>query len=251
MTSDHTHFSHLHWTPVHDVAEFRLTPVHRVWLVTGCISVAISLAKSITGSISSGLWLQSSFAAFMGYLVADLTSGVYHWAIDNYGGPETLVYGSYINTFQGHHRWPSSITYYEAVSGTYKIARGVAFLLLPLHFLINNPVLHSFLGVYGGFTTFSAQFHEWAHRPKSRVPPLVIVLQEMGLLLSPRKHAKHHRPPHEGSYCTISGLSNEFLDNFRVFRGMEMILFSLFGARPRSWIKDSETSSLAISPNHA
>ncbi|KAG9454086.1 hypothetical protein H6P81_006990 [Aristolochia fimbriata] len=225
------------WTPVRDDDEFKLTWVHRVWLLIGLTSVAIALIKAIAGSLASaGLWpCYSLFTAFLGYLAADLTSGLYHWAIDNYGNPDTSVYGSYINTFQAHHKWPTDAAYYEAVSGTYKIARGVAFILLPLDLFVTNPLFLSFLGAYGGFSTFSAQFHEWAHRPKSSVPRIVVMLQNMGLLLPPRKHAKHHRPPHEGSYCTISGLCNDFLDNYGVLRRLEMILFSVLGIRPRSW----------------
>ncbi|KAG9454090.1 hypothetical protein H6P81_006994 [Aristolochia fimbriata] len=222
---------------VHDDEEFKTTWDHRVWLLIGLTSVAISLTRSVAGSLGASgcLWPYSLFTGFLGYLAADLTSGFYHWAIDNYGRPNTPIAGSYINTFEGHHKWPTSPTYYEAVSGTYKIAQGVAFILLPLDYFVTNPLLLSFLGAYGGFATFSAQFHEWAHRPKSSVPRIVVMLQNMGILLPPQKHAKHHRPPHEGTYCTISGLCNHFLDNCGVLRGLEMVLFSVFGVRPRSW----------------
>ncbi|KAG9454087.1 hypothetical protein H6P81_006991 [Aristolochia fimbriata] len=233
--SDHT----ISWTPVRDDAEFKLTWVHRAWFLIGLTSVAISLIKSIAGSLAlaTGLWpYYSLFTAFLGYLAADLTSGLYHWAIDNYGNPDTSIYSSYINTFQAHHKWPTDVAYYEAVSGTYKIARGVAFILLPLNLFVTNPLLLSFLGAYGGFSTFSAHFHEWAHRPKSSVPQIVIMLQNLGLLLPPPKHAKHHRPPHEGSFCTISGLCNDFLDNYGVLLGLEMIIFFWLGIRPRSQV---------------
>lgn len=39
----------------------------------------------------------------MGYLIADLFSGLLHWSLDNYGGRSTPVFGAIIDSFQGHH----------------------------------------------------------------------------------------------------------------------------------------------------
>lgn len=41
--------------------------------------------------------------AFIGYLVADVVSGVLHWSVDNYGNGDTPVWGTVIEAFQGHH----------------------------------------------------------------------------------------------------------------------------------------------------
>lgn len=41
--------------------------------------------------------------AFVGYLIADLFSGLLHWSLDNYGGRSTPVFGAIIDSFQGHH----------------------------------------------------------------------------------------------------------------------------------------------------
>ncbi|CAN0521255.1 unnamed protein product, partial [Laminaria digitata] len=41
--------------------------------------------------------------AIIGYLVADIVSGVLHWAVDNYGNGDTPVWGAVIEAFQGHH----------------------------------------------------------------------------------------------------------------------------------------------------
>lgn len=42
-------------------------------------------------------------AAFVGLLIADLVSGVFHWSVDNYGDRNTPVFGTVIEAFQGHH----------------------------------------------------------------------------------------------------------------------------------------------------
>lgn len=63
----------------------RSTWSHRAWVATGCITVFISLAKSIMGAADSRIRLEPILAGLAGYVLADLLSGVYHWAIDNYG----------------------------------------------------------------------------------------------------------------------------------------------------------------------
>lgn len=41
--------------------------------------------------------------AFVGYLIADLWSGLLHWSLDNYGSGKTPAFGAIIESFQGHH----------------------------------------------------------------------------------------------------------------------------------------------------
>ena len=47
------------------------------------------------------LWV--AVGGFVGYLIADLVSGVFHWSVDNYGDGKTPVFGTVIEAFQGHH----------------------------------------------------------------------------------------------------------------------------------------------------
>lgn len=57
--------------------------------------------------------LCTAAGAFVGYLIADLVSGVFHWSVDNYGDGRTPVFGAVIEAFQGHHgeftRRPASL----------------------------------------------------------------------------------------------------------------------------------------------
>ena len=50
---------------------------------------------------TEALW--TAAGAFVGYLIADLVSGVFHWSVDNYGDGRTPVFGAVIEAFQGHH----------------------------------------------------------------------------------------------------------------------------------------------------
>ncbi|CAI9262668.1 unnamed protein product [Lactuca saligna] len=65
--------------PKIDDPSLKSTWAHRAWVATGCTTVLISLANSIIGSIDSHIWLEPILSGFIGYLFADLGSGVYHW----------------------------------------------------------------------------------------------------------------------------------------------------------------------------
>ena len=45
-----------------------------------------------------------SCALHLHHCVYPCAAGIYHWAVDNYGGPDTPVWGKQIAGFQGHHR---------------------------------------------------------------------------------------------------------------------------------------------------
>lgn len=208
---------------------------HRLWVATGCTTVLISLAKAIVAAADSHVWLQPILAGYIGYILADLGSGVYHWGIDNYGDASTPVFGGQIEAFQGHHKWPWTITRRQFANNLHALARAVTFCVLPIDLACNDPTIHAFVGVCSGCIMFSQQFHAWAHGTKSKLPPLVVALQDAGLLVSRAQHAAHHRPPYNNNYCIVSGIWNKLLDKQKTFEALEMILYFQLGVRPRSW----------------
>ncbi|XP_059290961.1 fatty acid desaturase 4, chloroplastic-like [Lycium ferocissimum] len=217
------------------------TWAHRAWMVIGCTTVLISLARSATGAIDSHTWVSPLIAGGIGYVLSDLASGIYHWAIDNYGSAKTPVFGSQIDGFQGHHKWPWIITRLQVANNLHELTRGVTFTVLPINLLCNNHTILAFVGVFSGCVMFSQQFHSWAHGTKSKLPLIVLALQDAGILLSRSQHAAHHRPPYNKNYCIVSGLWNQYLDRYKVFELLEMIFFFKLGVRPRSWSEpDSE-----------
>ncbi|XP_057433360.1 fatty acid desaturase 4, chloroplastic-like [Lotus japonicus] len=208
---------------------------HRAWVTAGCTTLLISLGESIKGSIGLHMWAEPILAGCAGYILADLGSGVYHWAIDNYGDGTTPLFGAQIEAFQGHHKFPWTITRRQFANNLHALARVVTFTVLPIAILCHDPVVQGFVALFAGCIMFSQQFHAWAHGTKSRLPPLVVALQEAGVLVSRSQHAAHHRPPYDNNYCIVSGVWNEFLDKNRVLEALEMMLYFQLGLRPRSW----------------
>ncbi|KAG8386140.1 hypothetical protein BUALT_Bualt03G0118000 [Buddleja alternifolia] len=237
--------------PVLNDPTLKSTWTHRAWLAGGCTTVLISLAKSAAASAGSHIWLEPILAGYIGYVLADLGSGVYHWGIDNYGGAETPLFGAQIEAFQGHHKWPWTITRRQFANNLHALGRVMAFTVLPVDLLCDDPTLLGFVGVFSGCIMFSQQFHAWAHTTKSRLPPVVVALQDAGVLVSRSQHGAHHRAPYNNNYCIVSGLWNEILDGSRFFEALEMAIYFKFGVRPRSWsepnsdwTEETDTTSL-------
>ncbi|CAO2209924.1 unnamed protein product [Urochloa humidicola] len=75
----------------------------------------------------------------------------------------------------------------------------------------------------------------WAHETPARLPPGVAALQRAGVLVSRSRHARHHRPPYNTSYSTVSGMWNGVLDRYKVFEAVEKVIYLATGVQPRSW----------------
>ncbi|XP_051133894.1 fatty acid desaturase 4, chloroplastic-like [Andrographis paniculata] len=212
------------------------------WFTGGCATVIITLAKSaiITAAAagvrnSSWPWVQLISVAVAGYIAADLGTGIYHWAIDNYGGADTPVFGPQIVGFQGHHQRPSKIAREHIARNLYLTAAPVTVAVLPITVLCGDPAALGFVGSLAAAAVFSQQFHAWSHTPKGRLPVAVVALQDAGILLGRAEHAAHHRPPFDSNYCIVSGVWNTFIDKSRFFRALEAAVFAAAGVRPRSW----------------
>jgi ubiquitin-conjugating enzyme E2 variant len=225
----------------HDVpAELRSTWPHRALTLAGSSAILSSLlttARLVAASGSPGAdLLAAAVAAFAGYSLADLATGVYHWLIDNYGGADTPVLGAQIVAFQDHHLHPSAITRLEPCNNLHVVAAAVA-VALPAAGAARAPAAaHACACAFAACVVLSVQFHAWAHeRAPSRLPPGVAALQDAGVLVSRPQHAGHHRPPYNTSYCIVSGMWNRVLDGWKVFDAVEKAIYHATGVKPRSW----------------
>jgi len=85
--------------------------------------------------------LETVAAVVVGYEFADFGSGVYHWAMDNYGTAKTPVFGTQIEAFQGHHELPWTITHRQVCNNIYKICQATAPFCIAGLLLEDNPFL--------------------------------------------------------------------------------------------------------------
>lgn len=158
------------------------------------------------------LWLV--VVAIAAYALADLVSGVVHFAFDNLGSPDTPVIGQkFVRPFRDHHDDPRAMTHGDliAVNGDNVLAS--LFLLVPTSFLLDvrrHPLGGAFVLTFIAGVIATNQIHKWCHMPE--VPRWVRTAQRVGLILSPAHHDIHHRAPFREHYCITWGHVDVLLD---------------------------------------
>lgn len=179
-----------------------------------------------------------------GYLLADFLSGAVHWLADRYFAPTTWLIGPLlIAPFREHHADASEIARHDffEISGnsalvSLPLVAGLLALPLPSEAALGSLPPALLAGLHGlgvGSTAalfLTNQLHGWAHRADP--PAAVRRLQAWGWILSPQRHALHHRH-HDRAYCVTSGWLNPWLDRMRFFPTLERLIDRLRAPRRR------------------
>ena len=201
------------------------------------LAVAASFLASLWGVIHNAQYVAKAtalIAVAAGFLGAELFSGVFHWATDNYGSLETPVFGPACAAFQGHHGAPWTITHRSTFNNVHKIARMAGPLAL-LAGVLMRPFAAIFTSVLLWGQVCAQEAHRWSHVPPSSQPSFIRRLQACGLLLSSEEHGRHHRSPYAEHYCILFGGLNPLLDRSGIFRWMEKVVYRWNGVEPNSW----------------
>lgn len=169
-----------------------------------------------------------------GYLLADFLAGAVHWLADRCFDPRTPILGPMlIEPFRAHHDDPGSISRHDF----FEVAGNNALVSVPLAGgLLAMPLPHDFattlLFVFGTSLAIALVatnlFHGWAHA--RRPPRIARQLQRAGLILTPARHARHHRGDHDRAYCVTSGWLNPVLDAVGFFTALERLVGTICDA---------------------
>jgi len=177
-------------------------------------------------------------AVLLGYLAADLVSGMVHWAADTWGSTDLPILGpAVLGPFREHHRDPLAITRHDFVetNGNNCLISlpvlGIALRLVPDADRSGSLFLSSFLGALVLWVLLTNQFHKWAHLPAPH--PVIAFLQRWHLILPPAHHQLHHTRPFNSHYCITTGWLNWPLNWARFFPVLEWCITACTGALPR------------------
>lgn len=168
-----------------------------------------------------------------GILLADLISGVIHWAEDSYGNEDWPILGKYVITPNLlHHTDALAFTkpgyyYRNRTTLAAAIVFGVVFWISGLI----NPLTVTAILV-GSQTN---EIHKWAHTPSARLWWPIRRLQHLGILQGAQHHWGHHRAPSMRHYCIITEFLNPLLDRLKVFRSIEAAVRKITGVAPRDF----------------
>jgi hypothetical protein len=208
-----------------------------VWLCWPLVALCIWLSSQALWQAGFGWSLALIFAA--GVLASDFTSGLFHWFFDNYGSPQTPVFGQTIELFRVHHDLPEDI----CNSGLVFTVGHVCLWVVPMSlgfgaawYLAGRGVIPSaFLALATWanlFLVLTNLFHKWAHLPQK--PTWMLAMQNARLVLESKHHSIHHTPPFETYYCITTGWLNPLLANIRFFPRMETFLAGIGIQKSRS-----------------
>ncbi|MEO5588871.1 MAG: fatty acid desaturase family protein, partial [Gemmatimonadaceae bacterium] len=191
-------------------------------------SVAL-MVEIFQGAMAFGRIWALPLTVIAAYAAADFISGFVHFLADNFGSPETPLFGkAFVLPFREHHTDPKGILRHP-----FMIANGNNCLvalppLLAVLFLV--PVSDTLSGYLFGafFLSFSIaifltnQFHKWAHMDSP--PHFVRLLQDRGIILSKEHHDIHHVSPFDTHYCITTGWWNAFLHRIQFFERIESVV---------------------------
>jgi len=213
---------------------------HRA-VVASCATLCGALVAQGCSQVDAAQAVTTLLAA---YVMSDLGSGIFHWSVDNYGNDKTPLFGGVIAAFQGHHLFPWTITKREFCNNIHKVATPTVPILGLTLLSPAGGSVEIFLGMFTALVVLSQQFHSWSHTRKSKLPAIVVTLQDAGVLISRKAHGAHHKVPFEGNYCIVSGMWNNLLDSTGFFRSLEKRVHAANGVEPRCWNENPDYSWL-------
>ncbi|MBY0397484.1 MAG: fatty acid desaturase family protein [Thermoleophilia bacterium] len=215
----------------------RAVRAHKHWLdraaVTGFAAVFSIACVRLAGGLVEPDFAAANLAGVVaGYLLADFVAGAVHWIADRHFDPGTPWIGAMlIEPFRAHHDDPLSITRHDVfeVLGNNALvaipaAAGLLFVPRPESALAAFGISLALAGLLAAVAT--NLFHGWAHA--SHPPRIARWLQARGLVLTPERHALHHRGAHDRAYCVTTGWLNPLLDRTRFFARLDAWLARSF-----------------------
>ncbi len=189
----------------------------------------------------------------LGALAVDGVTGFVHWACDTWGDERTPWLGpTLIYAFREHHRDPHAMLDHPWTSVNREPGIGAAIGLLLLSLPAALQLLEGHVFVYGFVCSFIAygaaanQLHQWAHMPSPPRP--VRLAQRFWLILSPERHARHHRGANTVAYCISTGWLNPTLDAVGFWHALERSILRLTHAT-RRWPVSAATTQ-RTQPRH-
>lgn len=169
----------------------------------------------------------------LGWLIADLLSGFFHWLEDRVLWSDMPLLGRFVvEPNRLHHENPSAFVSSSLIERNWT-AWTLAAVLSLAWFAIAGPSWIWLGALAGGLV--ATEIHVRAHRPIVK-GSLFSALQEVGIIQSARQHGAHHGGAMDRRYCVLTDWLNPLLDWARLWAGLEWIM-SRLGLEPNRGTK--------------
>ncbi len=144
-----------------------------------------------------------------GIIASDFFSGLFHWFGDLISEHTNF---SLFSNFKTHHQNP----YLTLSQSIWSLFFDVLTIGIFAMYMFN------YLWVYivSTIILFSNVIHQYSHMPQKNIPFIVKKLQDYRIILHPKSHREHHKPPYNKKFCIVNGWCN-ILDNVNFWYYLE------------------------------
>lgn len=171
------------------------------------------------------------FQCILGYILADVIMGIYHWIKDTYFGPFTPIIGKlFVWGSRLHHIRPKYVTEFLDRDLFFDSAKWTALWIGPLiYYLGFNPFLISLFTIIA----INDIIHKYAHMSDQKRPYWASFLQKIYIFQSRDEHHLHHTYPYTTHYCPITPFVNVIFEKIQLWRKIEGYIEKYFGIKAR------------------
>lgn len=164
-------------------------------------------------------------------LLADLVSGIVHWAEDAYARPGAPLIGKLAENNLRHHHRPREFLAKSWLESSWDLLLVAAVLLAVAAW---GGWLNWRVWLFAFAITNANQIHKWTHMDRAELPAPVRWLQRLYLLQNARHHGRHHAGTRSTHYCVITNFLNPLLEEIGFWTRIERHIERLTGVRRRS-----------------
>jgi len=173
----------------------------------------------------------------LGLFLADLFSGLVHWATDTW--LDETQWRRVVCIAREHHIYPHHIVDYGVRDYLGYSGWPTALVIGPVAIWLTlalQPSLPAYVAVFlclevALCMVWGTYAHRLGHAPVRS--PVIRTLQRLRLVISPNYHKVHHSGNHDVRYCVINGWANALCDRIGFWRGLETLVSAATGAVPR------------------
>ena len=207
-------------------------------------AAAVQTRASDGGGRRSWLQLLKLHVALLATAVVyvDILSGLLHIVLDNPAFTTLPLLGPGAVGFQRHHHHPAGITIHNILNFVQEHLAGMCGVLMaglvPARWSAgaNTNLLRLFLLEVIVLSCFMMASHRWSHTQADQLSPLIVTLQEKGVLLSHLDHSLHH-VDYNCNFAIFTGWCNPLLNRLTANvlherRTAWLYLLALWGVTP-------------------
>ena len=200
------------------IAVFGVFIMLLLWSAVGSYAAAAATVESVG--------LRITVLALLAWVSADFVSGLVHFLADNFGSPQTPVFGKvFIHAFREHHVDAKAITrhsFIETNGANCLVSLPPLFYIFATTTATDDYWLRTYAALFLLGIFLTNQIHKWSHMDAP--PRFVSALQDIHLILPRAHHAVHHKAPHDKYYCITCGWLNWPLQKLQFFQFLKKLL---------------------------